>query len=101
MIWDVATGTARVSLPGRTGRVLCATFSPDERWLATGIDRTIFVWDAATGKEVLQLRGHKEPITSLDYSPDGQRLASSSNDGTVRVWDVRPLDDPPGGLPVE
>ncbi|KAJ5461015.1 uncharacterized protein N7458_002567 [Penicillium daleae] len=33
------------------------------------------------------LEGHYEPVTSIAWSSDGGRLASSSKDGTVRVWD--------------
>lgn len=37
--------------------------------------------------EALTLSGHNGPVFSVTYSPDGQRLASTSGDGTVRVWD--------------
>ncbi|KAF9944953.1 hypothetical protein BGZ70_004187, partial [Mortierella alpina] len=36
-----------------------------------------------------KLPGHTDMITSVVYSPDGERIASGSNDKTVRVWEVR------------
>ncbi|MCA9710622.1 MAG: PD40 domain-containing protein, partial [Myxococcales bacterium] len=33
------------------------------------------------------LRDHEDYVTHVAYSPDGARLASSSHDGTVRIWD--------------
>ena len=35
------------------------------------------------------LTGHIGSIFDLDFSPDGNSLASGSNDGTIRLWDVK------------
>jgi WD40 repeat protein len=35
-----------------------------------------------------QMTGHGGTITGLAFSPDGFTLASSSRDGTVRLWDI-------------
>jgi WD40 repeat protein len=34
------------------------------------------------------LSGHAAGVTGVSWSADGTRLASSSNDGTVRLWDI-------------
>ncbi len=33
------------------------------------------------------LRGHSDIITDIQWNPSGTRLASSSYDGTIRIWD--------------
>ena len=52
--------------------------------------------DAAhTGKELLFLRFNRrviDHITCCRYSPDGKTIATSSKDGTIKIWNVPGLD---------
>jgi WD40 repeat protein len=48
------------------------------------------VWTAATG-EIQTLRGHRSWVHSVSFSPNGQRIASASQDGTVKIWELPPL----------
>src|SRR5262249_38411022 len=45
------------------------------------------VWDATSGERVLRMP-HVAGSGSIAFSPDGTRLATSSRDGIVRVFDV-------------
>ena len=40
------------------------------------------------------LRGHGDKISSASYSPDGMRIATSSWDATVRVWNADGSGEP-------
>ena len=63
----------------------------------------IGVWDAQTGKLVRMLRGFSPFVTSnwstVRFSPDSQRLAVSSGQGEIAVWDVSLPQATPGATP--
>jgi WD40 repeat protein len=46
------------------------------------------VWNAENGELVRNFGGHKEAITDCISSTDGLVLVTSSNDKTVRVWNI-------------
>ena len=50
-------------------------------------DNLIKIWNLQTN-EVKSFRGHKDVINAVAFSPSGKLLASGSNDGTFRLWEV-------------
>lgn len=56
-------------------------------------DGTVRVWAGSRtpGKALGALRGHTGKVTRVALCGDGTHAASSSEDGTVRVWDVTAL----------
>lgn len=95
-VWDCDTGTPVHTMKGHTRWVLAVSYSPDGSLLASGgYDNEVRIWDPETGKQVgSALKGHTNFITSLCWEPfhlqepGRPRVASSSKDGTVRVWDA-------------
>src|SRR5581483_12311547 len=69
--------------------VVCFTFSPDGKTIATGaIDNTIRLWDADSGQQRKCIQGHQHWVESVAFSKDGKTLVSGSHDATIRFWDV-------------
>ncbi|MCE9583003.1 MAG: hypothetical protein K8T20_10955 [Planctomycetes bacterium] len=65
-------------------------FSPDGKLLAVGdFDSTISLFDPATGTLSQTLKGHTGRVTCVAWSPDSRTLASGSDDGSIRFWEVQ------------
>ncbi len=89
---DTATRGRRARIESRTEITPDAAFSRDGTMLATcgveGPEHMLQVWDTATGRLLGDYRGHKQGIRAVAFSPDGRTLASSSDDSTLKLWNV-------------
>ena len=86
--WGLPSGaTARLGKGEITGNI---AFSPDGTRLAVATSIGIWIYDVRTNKTkpIDLLIGHTESVTSIAFSPHSTILASGSDDGTVRLWDV-------------
>ncbi|KAK4365753.1 hypothetical protein RND71_013633 [Anisodus tanguticus] len=70
-------------------KVVCCHFSSDGKLLASGgHDKKAVLWYTDTLKQKTTLEEHSSLITDVRFSPSMARLATSSFDKTVRVWDA-------------
>lgn len=111
-LWDPATTSKPVArLLGHQKEVNYVTFSPDMAHIASaGFDNHVKLWNARDGKSVTilkngllllllltiscfrfitTLRGHVGAVYQCCFSADSRLLVSSSQDTTLKVWDVR------------
>lgn len=94
-LWNLSTETPAATLKGHKGWVLCVEWEARERFIASGgHDGHIRLWNPTTAQPLGDaMKGHTKWITSLAWepihlNPSTPRLASSSKDCTVRVWNT-------------
>jgi len=72
----------------------CVLWHPDGVLIATGgQDDRVRIWDvkSRTNENVATFEGHRGGIASMDFSENGYYLATSDNNGVIKLWDLRKL----------
>ena len=71
-------------------------YNREGNWLATGDSKgNVVIRDAKSFEEIENLEGHKSRIYDIDFNIDDNQMATSSLDGTVRIWDCTNLNNQP------
>jgi WD40 repeat protein len=93
-IWDIATGRQIAATALNGVLVQVARFSADGKRLAVAgrlarlSSGELRILNAENAREVWSLKGHALTVLDVAFSPDGLRLATTSGDNTVRLWDL-------------
>ncbi len=84
-VCDVASGAIVYTAEGQA-----RSYSPDGRWLAAlaADNREVLLREARSHEVVRRFVGHESTVYSAVFSRDSRRLATCSDDRTVRLWDI-------------
>lgn len=68
----------------------CLGVDPSGELVAAGCGDSfdICLWSMKTGRLLDILAGHEAPVSAVEFSPTRSVLASSSWDGSTRIWDI-------------
>lgn len=98
--WSVIDSACIASFQHNESHVNRLSISPDKRLLAVAGNPCIRLYDVAAASQLggalgdkqqplMVLEGHRNNVTAVGWSLDMKWLYSSSEDGSVRVWDAR------------
>jgi WD40 repeat protein/serine/threonine protein kinase len=86
-IWDHRSGEQLQEFRDQEGAVNSLAWAPDGGGLASAHGPLVCFRELGRQGSTHIMRGHQDDVTGLSFHPNGQRLASSSLDGTIRLWD--------------
>jgi WD40 repeat protein len=88
-LWDLAAGRPLKTLSTNLQDFSRGRMSADGQAIAAAnLDHSISVWKADSPAPMI-LRGHTGPVTCVAFSGDGKTIASASEDGTAKLWEVK------------
>ena len=89
-IWDLATGSLRLTLTGHISCVRGLAVSQRQPYLfSCGEDKMVKCWDLETNKVIRHYHGHLSGVYTLALHPTLDVLVTGGRDGVARVWDMR------------
>ena len=89
-IWDLASGTLKLTLTGHISTVRGLAVSPRHPYLfSCGEDKKVKCWDLEANKVIRDYHGHLSGVYTLSLHPTLDVLVTGGRDGVARVWDMR------------
>jgi len=89
-IWDLASGTLKLSLTGHISDVRGLAISNQSPLLfSVGTDKTVKCWDLEQNKVIRSYHGHLSGVYCVALHPTLSLLFSGGRDCGCRVWDIR------------
>lgn len=87
-VWNLQSNMLVRSINFQFGIPNTIALTPDEKYLFVASSQYIMQYDFNTGGFIKQINAHSGSIYDLAISGDGKILVSSSNDKTVKTWDI-------------
>ncbi len=99
--WNLRSGELEEIRTEHGGRINDIRFLPDGRRLASisrQTDSSVLILDPQSGKTLQRLQKHDLCGAAVAVSPDGRFLATTSDDASVRIWDLSTVKSPANSI---
>ena len=88
-VFESETEKIHATFKTNTAEIHHVTWSHDGRFLGCGAaDHCAYLWDVPNRRSHRILEGHQSQVVQVAFEPSGHLLATTSLDGTTRLWDV-------------
>lgn len=95
MQWSIDNGESKVILDNKNSIYAVALNSSGSRVVIGDKNGNIIIVNLSTGKVTSRIQGHSARVLDISYSPDNSQIASSSFDGTVKIWSTQDMSENP------
>lgn len=80
---------AKTTFTDTFGIIFSLAFSPSGEFLVTGsIDGEVCLWQWRENRQLFKHQEHTTILDSITFSPDNQKIASSSRNRNIKIWDI-------------
>lgn len=86
-LWNGLTFNFETILQAHDASCRTMVWSHNDQWMITGDHSGFIKYWQTNMNNVKMYQAHKESVRSLSFCPTDNKFASSSDDGTVRIWD--------------
>jgi len=89
--WDASNAACVRALRFQDSQINCLQISSDKHLIAAGGNPKINLYDVNSRDDspILSFDGHTGNVTELGFQKDCKWLYSCSEDGTIKIWDLR------------
>ncbi|KAF3760572.1 hypothetical protein M406DRAFT_63781 [Cryphonectria parasitica EP155] len=89
--WEALSGICSRTIQHPDSQVNRLCISPDKRFLAAAGHHTVKLFDikSTNPNALLTFEGHTGNITGVAFHCEGKWMVTSSEDGTVKIWETR------------
>ncbi|PVU87448.1 hypothetical protein BB559_006049 [Furculomyces boomerangus] len=90
-MWDALKSSCTRTIQYNDSQINRIALSPDKRYLAVAGNPHVKLYDVFSPSQnpILILEGHKAAVTAVEFTSDMRYLATSSEDKSIRWWDLR------------